>query len=207
MPLPTDPETLRVPAFMRKRSLNKRSLKPVLLTALDRKQAGILPEGLQKPKVKKSPTANRATRSIQKKINNYARPKTIEDAMRSVPADLTPVPKKITRKARALKSFTKSFASFEPPIVEPVKIKKSRVKKVAKITHYYEKIQVGVLQILDAISVGDCIQYETEDGPYEQVVDSMEINRTPVFKATKGDDVGIKLAQKPILGCVVVRQV
>lgn len=56
MALARDPDTLRVPAFMRKRSLSSRLRKPLVLTALDRKKVKT-----QKAKVKSARPADAGT--------------------------------------------------------------------------------------------------------------------------------------------------
>ncbi len=69
-------------------------------------------------------------------------------------------------------------------------------KPVGKITHYFDHIGVGVLELSDTLQEGDKISVELSDGSsFEQVVSSMQINKQPVRNAKKGDDVGLKLAQ------------
>ncbi len=69
-------------------------------------------------------------------------------------------------------------------------------KIVGKITHYFDKIGVGVIELSSELKEGDKISVEMHDGnSFEQVVSSMQINRVPVKKAKKGDAIGIKLAQ------------
>lgn len=80
-------------------------------------------------------------------------------------------------------------------------------KPVGKITHYFEKIGVGVLELSDSLAEGDKIRVEMPDGSsFEQVVSSMQIERVPVKKAKKGDAVGIKLAQ-PVRNAAVYKVV
>ncbi len=69
-------------------------------------------------------------------------------------------------------------------------------KLVGKITHYFDKICVGVIELSAELKEGDKISIETPGGSsFEQVVSSMQIDRVPVKKAKKGDAIGIKLAQ------------
>jgi hypothetical protein len=159
MPLPRDPDVLRVPAFMRKRNLRVRTKKPLLLTALDRKQAGLV---LKKPKKKKAPT--------RKKMESFSAP--------------------------LLDFYAESFA-------EPIRESSPKLRRVGTLTHYYEKIKVGVMKLSSTLSVGDSIEYETDEGPYRQIVESLEINREPVFKAGRGKEIGFKLRKIPRLGCSV----
>ena len=56
------------------------------------------------------------------------------------------------------------------------------------------------------LCVGDFISYKTESGEmYEQIVDSMEINRKPVFKAGRGKEAGLKLAAAARIGSAVAK--
>lgn len=107
--------------------------------------------------------------------------------------------KRKTKPERALRFPKPEF--FAPPIIDSPEVqtqKSGETKSIGKITHYYDKIKVGVIEITGKISVGDCISYETADGEtYEQIIESMEINRQPVFNAKKGDDIGIKLLKTP----------
>jgi len=106
--------------------------------------------------------------------------------------------------------------TFDEPLIddEPLpqartprkKVTSVKTKIIGSVTHYFEKIHVGVISLSGILSVGDCITYETADGEsYEQVVDSMEIDREPVFKAGKGSEIGIKLNAIPKIGCEVIR--
>lgn len=176
---------------MRKRSLASRQKRPLILTALDRKRAGMPPEGLKKKE-----------RVVRKKNvrKNLARTASIQELpffekIRSAPVARakTIKPKRTTR---IKKSIIPKTEFFSPPIIDSPEVQTQ--KPVGKITHYYDKIKVGVIEITGEISVGDCISYETADGGnYEQIIESMEINRQPVFNAKKGDDIGIKLRKAP----------
>jgi hypothetical protein len=91
----------------------------------------------------------------------------------------------------------------EPP--EP-KTASKKQKTLGTLTHYYDKIKVGVIKLSSTLSVGDCIKFETLEGDeYEQVVESMEIDREPVFKAGKGKSIGLKLSRAPKIGCNVTK--
>lgn len=205
MPLPTDPETLKIPAFMRKRSLASRQKRPLILTALDRKRAGLPPEGLKK----KEKTARKKIR--RKKL---ARAPSIQelpffDSTQFIAAKKKKVaPRKIT--SRKHKTRTKRELRYpEPEIFSPpiIDTPAENIRTpIGTITRYYNKIKVGVIDISATISVGDCISYETADGEnYEQIIESMEINRQPVFAAKKGDDIGLKLQKNPMVGCKVYK--
>jgi putative protease len=69
-------------------------------------------------------------------------------------------------------------------------------KLVGKITHYFSRIGVAVIELSDRISVGDRIVIEGATTALEQVVDSMEIDNQKVETATAGEAVGLKVAGK-----------
>lgn len=203
MPLPTDPETLKIPAFMRKRSLASRQKRPLILTALDRKRAGLPPEGLRK---KEKSARKKTARKITKKPV-YAQEFPFFDSTqckaaikKKVTSHRITLRKRKTQSKRALRLPESEI--FSPPIIDTPA---ANIRTpIGTITHYYDKIKVGVIDASSAISVGDCISYKTVDGEnYEQIIESMEINRQPVFSAKKGDDIGLKLRKVPLVGCKV----
>ncbi|MDD5148110.1 MAG: hypothetical protein PHH08_01455 [Candidatus ainarchaeum sp.] len=74
-------------------------------------------------------------------------------------------------------------------------------KPIGKITHYFDKIGVAVIELSDSLKNGEKIAVEGHSGEvFEQLVESMQIDRKPVPSAKKGQAIGIKLVQpvKPI---------
>lgn len=67
--------------------------------------------------------------------------------------------------------------------------------KVGKITHFYDKIQVAVVEVLAPIKIGDRIKIVGRDGEFEQEVTSMQVEHENIEKAKKGDAVGMKIDQ------------
>lgn len=68
--------------------------------------------------------------------------------------------------------------------------------KVGKITHYFGKIGVAVLDLDDAgLSVGDTIKIVGRGQEFEQTVGSMQIEHQSVEKAEKGTSIGLKVDQ------------
>jgi len=66
--------------------------------------------------------------------------------------------------------------------------------KVGKITHYYDKIGVAVLEVLSDVSVGDKIKFvRGGEDLFEQTVESMQVEHDKVETAKKGDIVGLKV--------------
>jgi len=65
--------------------------------------------------------------------------------------------------------------------------------KVGRITHYYDKIGVAIVELDGTLSVGDRVKF-TKDGEdlFEQSVDSIQVEHDKKETATKGDVIGLK---------------
>jgi len=66
--------------------------------------------------------------------------------------------------------------------------------KVGKVAHYYDKIQVAIVELSADLTVGDKIKF-TRGGEdmYEQAVESIQIEHKKVKSAKSGDVVGLKV--------------
>lgn len=67
--------------------------------------------------------------------------------------------------------------------------------KVGKITHYYDRIGVAVLELVKPLSVGDKIKISGHDKEFTQEVVSMQVEHKEIKKAKKGDSIGLKVDQ------------
>lgn len=67
--------------------------------------------------------------------------------------------------------------------------------KIGKITHYFDRIGVAVLELIKPLAVGDEIKISGHDKEYVQKVSSMQVEHKQVEKAKKGDSVGLKVDQ------------
>jgi hypothetical protein len=67
--------------------------------------------------------------------------------------------------------------------------------EIGTITHYFSKINVAVVDLTLPLSVGDRIQIKGPLTDFEQIVDSMQIDRQSIQRAEGGQSVGLKLAQ------------
>lgn len=67
-------------------------------------------------------------------------------------------------------------------------------KPIGKVTHYFDKIGVAVVEITDGkLSVGDTIKIIGHDNELEQVITSMQIDREEIANAKTGQAVGLKV--------------
>ncbi|TSC54007.1 MAG: hypothetical protein LiPW16_197 [Microgenomates group bacterium LiPW_16] len=67
--------------------------------------------------------------------------------------------------------------------------------KVGKITHYYDKIGVAVVEIIKPLKVGDTIKISGHDKEFTQTISSMQIEHKQVDQAKKGQAIGLKIDQ------------
>jgi len=75
--------------------------------------------------------------------------------------------------------------------------RQGREELVGKITHYFGKIEVGIVEITKgSLAVGDTIHIKGGSSDFEQSVDSMQIEHEQVEKAKKGDVIGLKVKDK-----------
>jgi len=75
-------------------------------------------------------------------------------------------------------------------------------KEIGKVTHFFDKIGVGVFELKSALKVGDQVKIEAkgEEDFFEQTIESMQIEAESVKKAKKGDSIGVKLDAVPKRG-------
>lgn len=69
-------------------------------------------------------------------------------------------------------------------------------KKVGKVSHYYDKIGVAVVDLTVGLKKGDKIKIIKDDEEFEQEVQSMQVDHKEVNTAKKGDSVGLKVDQE-----------
>lgn len=68
--------------------------------------------------------------------------------------------------------------------------------EVGRVTHYFTKISVAVVELKAPLAVGDCIVIKGPTTDFEQVVESMQIEHKNVHRAEAGQSVGLKVAQR-----------
>jgi len=79
------------------------------------------------------------------------------------------------------------------------------MENVGKITHYFAKIGVAVVELEDDLNVGDGILIRGSHTEVKQVVESMQINHEQVGAGNKGQSVGLKVAGRVREGDKVYR--
>ncbi|MBR9677598.1 translation elongation factor-like protein [Candidatus Woesearchaeota archaeon] len=64
---------------------------------------------------------------------------------------------------------------------------------MGKVTHFFGKLNVGIIKLTDTVKVGDTIKIKGHTSNFSQKIDSMQINRADVPEGKAGDEIGIKV--------------
>ena len=68
-------------------------------------------------------------------------------------------------------------------------------KRIGKVTHYFDKIGVVVLELTAAIRVGDTVHFLGHSTDFKQTVESLQIEHEAVKKAGPKQEVAMKVVQ------------
>jgi translation elongation factor EF-1alpha len=69
-------------------------------------------------------------------------------------------------------------------------------REIGKVDHYFSNLGVAVIELADALKVGDRIHIQGATSDFEQEVTSMQIEHEQVPEAGSGDAVGLKVDEK-----------
>jgi len=69
-------------------------------------------------------------------------------------------------------------------------------KTVGKVTHYYPKISVAVVELQAPINVGDKVLIKGSSTNFEQVVESMQIEHKDVQRGEAGQSIGLRVKER-----------
>ena len=67
------------------------------------------------------------------------------------------------------------------------------LREVGKVSHFFGRINVAIIEVTGTISVGDQIFIKGPTTDLEQNVDSMEIEHAKVEQAEAGQSIGMKV--------------
>lgn len=70
------------------------------------------------------------------------------------------------------------------------------VVEIGRITHYFSKICVAVIELDKPLKIGDTIVVKGPTTDFEQKVDSMQIEHKNVQEAEAGQSIGLKVAER-----------
>jgi len=188
-----DPEKIRIPAYLRNKAIVRQSKQKLILTALDRKQAGLSvhsQRALAPMKVKEKTYSNVSRKATIRKSRATSFPS------RQIPSQQNNVFQRKPFVGDILRNHEHEAPTGFAKIIP-----------VGHITAYIEKIQVAIIKIEKPIRLGDIIQITAPDMLFQQPVDSMQINRKPVKIAKKGSEIGMKVSMEPEINGTVYKVV
>lgn len=70
------------------------------------------------------------------------------------------------------------------------------VVEVGRVTHFFAKISVVVVELTAPLAVGDRILIKGPTTDLEQVVESMQIEHENIERAEAGQSIGLKVEQR-----------
>lgn len=76
------------------------------------------------------------------------------------------------------------------------RLTEENVVEVGRITHFFSKISVAVIELSKPLKVGDTIVVKGPTTDFEQPVESMQIEHKDVQKAEAGQSIGLKVLQR-----------
>ena len=69
-------------------------------------------------------------------------------------------------------------------------------QQVGRVTHYFDKIGVAVIEVTDqGLSVDDTIHIKGHTTDLTQKIESMQLENQPVEKAEVGQSIGLKVTE------------
>jgi len=69
--------------------------------------------------------------------------------------------------------------------------------RVGEVFHYFPKAGVAAIRVTDTlVTVGDTLLFQGPSTNFDQIVDSLEIDKVKVEQATPGQSVGVKVRDR-----------
>jgi hypothetical protein len=99
--------------------------------------------------------------------------------------------KLVKRKVTIKRAAQKRPIKKKTPIKKKAPVKKPKENIVGIVTHYFSKVQAGVIKIKAPLAVGDMIKIKGHTTDFKQQVASMQIDRVPINQAKKGQEIGL----------------
>lgn len=70
------------------------------------------------------------------------------------------------------------------------------IVEIGRITHFFSKINVAVIELKAPLKVGDTIVVKGPTTDFQQVVESMQIEHNNVQTGEAGQSIGLKVIQR-----------
>lgn len=73
--------------------------------------------------------------------------------------------------------------------------------QIGKVTHYYDKLGVAVIEIINQpLKIGDIVKISGHDHEFTQPVSSLQVEHTMVQQVLPGESAGLKVVQQVKVG-------
>ncbi|MBI4980814.1 U32 family peptidase C-terminal domain-containing protein [Candidatus Woesearchaeota archaeon] len=104
-------------------------------------------------------------------------------------------PKAVKKQAKTVVKKPIKLIKKPAPVIPTVAEKKTPLKIVGEVTHFYDQIKVAVIAIKKELRLGDTIEFVGHGKSFVQKVYSMQIEHEQVSVAKKGQIIGMKVAE------------
>lgn len=195
MTSPLDPELLKIPAFQRKKVIQKRIQAPPQFTVGDAMRSASREEIYEEPMI--SSSLSRAK----------------ENARQSSPLRTAPSKPRTFQK----RTFT-SISLHQPSLLVDTYLQGSRGAQsqlessslrsyieIGTVTAVLNKIQVVIIKLSTTLKAGEVLLFETDGQMFEERAESIQIDRKNVKTAKKNAEIGMKISRLPRNGSKVYR--
>lgn len=81
----------------------------------------------------------------------------------------------------------------KPARHKSVKQKSVKLKPIGVITHYFPKVNAAVVKLKSSLSLGEPVWIKGNTTDFKQTVGSIQIDRKPLEKAKKGQEIGLEV--------------
>jgi len=69
-------------------------------------------------------------------------------------------------------------------------------KKIGTITHFFDRISVGIIKLDSTLKVGDKVKFQGSSTNFEQEITEMQYDHKNIESAGKGQEIGVKTNEK-----------
>lgn len=69
-------------------------------------------------------------------------------------------------------------------------------KKIGTITHFFDKISVGIIKLDGVLKIGDKVRIQGSKTNFEQEITEMQLEHEKIETAKKGQEIGVKVNEE-----------
>ena len=107
--------------------------------------------------------------------------------------------KKTKAKKKSLRKSRKTKIVKRKKVIKKAssrKFHKEREKLIGVVVHRFSKINVAVLKLKGALTLGDAVHFKGHTTDFNQSIKSMQIDHNPIKKASTGAEIGLLVKKK-----------